>query len=219
MTSILRLLHGDDTSMDSMHDSHSSHSASADAANDDMSMGMGGGGSSSFCSGSGTVMMNGFQTSFNGGSCIIYLFEGATVDTQAKYVGAVVATLLMAIAVELLRGLRGSIRAGDFAWSRSLAATKVWALDLVDAAFLGVQMVLAYWLMLLVMTYESVIFAAIIVGIVLGHLVVSRRDRMRAARSAAGAPKEAVLVNEGTMLKGSAALQSGTPCCDYSPAV
>ena len=120
-----------------------------------------------FCAGSGRVMMSGFQTSFEpDGYCILYLFQDANVNTAVKYAFAVIGTFLMAMCIELLAYLRKRLLIlPSLQEKRFLRA-------LIISAIYGINMVLAYWIMLLVMTYEAMIFTAIILGLVFGHFLV-----------------------------------------------
>lgn len=110
-------------------------------------------------------MMNGFQASFDS-YCIVYLFEGVAVNTSLKYGFAVFGTFLLALVVELLGHLRKRLATSHFLHDRRVLRA------LIIPAIYGVNMVGAYWLMLLVMTYEALIFTAIILGLVFGHILV-----------------------------------------------
>lgn len=149
--------------------------------------------SGAFCEGPGRVMLSGFALGADGGFCIKYLFEDAVVDTRTKYVFAVLGTFAMAMVVELLRLLRTRVGSRHVGFARRLSDG---ALDGVVVLLYAVQMCAAYWLMLLVMLYEYVIFIAIVLGLATGMLVSRRLDR-RCFPHAAAAPAA-----------------GGTPCCD-----
>jgi Ctr copper transporter family len=131
-----------------------------------------------FCTGMGRVMMMGFQGAYNGNSCVLFLFEGAVVDSATKYAFAVLGAFLMAMMNELLALLRKLYAARVRAWlERSDGDVSPLASMLADvpvALAYGVQMVNAYWMMLLVMTYEMFLFTAIISGLVVGHFLFAR---------------------------------------------
>jgi hypothetical protein len=131
-----------------------------------------------FCSGSGVVMQSGFHTSFNGGTCIKFLFANAVIDTVTKYVLVVIAAFTFAALLPSLACLRSKIDR-----------------PIVKSIVYGCQMVLGYWIMLLVMLYESVIFAAIIAGLVLSQWMISTRCETT---------------------NGNHVLVTNTPCCDFS---
>jgi hypothetical protein len=148
-----------------------------------------------FCSGPGYVMNSGFQLSPSAlspsnGYCLIYLFQGAVLDTATKYACAVIGTVLLGVSLELLRFGRGELPArltsGTVPSCFSFAPDSV-ALDVVMAATYGLQMVIAYALMLLVMTYESIMVLAIVLGLSIGHFLTLRWHRAKmAAKQAAG---------------------------------
>jgi hypothetical protein len=46
-------------------------------------------GNNDFCVGAGRVMLPGFQLAADGGSCVLFLFKDAVVDTKTKYVNAI----------------------------------------------------------------------------------------------------------------------------------
>mmetsp|Transcript_40881 Transcript_40881/g.100557 ORF Transcript_40881/g.100557 Transcript_40881/m.100557 type:complete len:169 (-) Transcript_40881:65-571(-) len=125
--------------------------------------GSGGGGGGMFCMGDGMVMGNGFGVAFGDGAmCALFLFKGAALDTPAKYALAVVGTLLLAMCVELVRLVRSQLK------TRPRAPL---VRDAVHALLFAVQMTCAYWLMLVAMLYEAVLFTALVLGLALGHLV------------------------------------------------
>jgi len=116
-----------------------------------------------FCTGTGRVMLPGFQTATAGNACVLFLFSGWGLDTPTKYGIAVFGTFLMGFFNEVLL------------WSRKYLAHRLRGKPKAYRSLLsfvyGVQMVLAYWMMLLVMTYEAVIFSALVIGLATGHLV------------------------------------------------
>lgn len=153
-------------------------------------------GGDDFCSGSGMVMMNGYQTSV-GGMCILYLFKGASVDTATKYAFAIIGTFLLAFTVEGLTMLRKLIDARFLKDSHAIQS-------FVLAILYGVQMVAAYWLMLLVMTYEAGLFTAIIVGLVAGNFffrLLGARLHKKFNVEVIGHPQ------------GYGSISASTPCC------
>lgn len=117
-----------------------------------------------FCMGSGMVMLNGFQTSFDA-RCILYLFPGAAVTSETKYAFAIVGTFLLAMLIELMALFRK--RVAGYAPLKA----RVWLRAAMISLMYGVNMLAAYWIMLLVMTYEALIFTSIILGLTAGHFV------------------------------------------------
>jgi hypothetical protein len=148
--------------------------------------------SDDFCTGTGRVMLPGFQLASDGGPCILFLFQDAVVDTKTRYAMAVLGTFVLAITVELLRWSRAHVSRRDF---RFTVGWGEGSMDLALFVLYTTQMCLAYWLMLLVMLYEYAIFIAIVVGLGVG-LVVARRLDLAYYPAA-------IAVTAG-----------GTPCCD-----
>ncbi|CAB1099913.1 unnamed protein product [Ectocarpus sp. CCAP 1310/34] len=171
------------------HD-HGSHSSDASSMSD-----MG----DQFCNGDGTVMLKGFQAATSASvNCILFLFEGAGVDTKTKYAFAALGAFCMGFANEMIRyGRDRMAKTSDV----SLAS------DLKITAAFAVQMYLAYMLMLLVMLYEYVILIMLISGLATGHLLTLRwsAGRRRAALRDAGAGAKTPPEVMGS---------SGTPCCN-----
>ena len=129
---------------------------------------------SSFCQGTGRVMLSGFQVALDDNPCVLFLFRDAVVDSATRYAFAVIGTFLMALLVELLRWTRSHTSRRGFGFA------KAWGPLTLDAAvclLFATQMVLAYWLMLLVMLYEGVIFTAIILGLTAGLFATRVLDR------------------------------------------
>lgn len=132
-----------------------------------------------FCAG-GTVMNNGFETSYQSGVCIIWLFSGNVLSTSVKYVGFILLTFSLGIALEGIRFLRARAlrEKSPMVFVEKLSPSNK---DLLLAIMYGAQMVLAYFLMLLVMTYEPFFFAAVVFGLTAGNYIFSRIDNRRKA--------------------------------------
>jgi hypothetical protein len=113
------------------------------------------------CSG-GSVMRNGFAPAFQGGACVLWLFQSAVADTAARYLGFLLLAFALGVVVEFVR----------MASSGQLPALR-------DRVFIrsllyGLQLTLGYSLMLTVMLYEPVYFAAAVLGLVVGKYAASR---------------------------------------------
>ena len=145
----------------------------------------------SFCSGPGYVMNSGFQLS-KGGYCLMFLFQSAVIDTAGKYVACLFLTLLMGMTEELLRISRTILSQQGNIHFRKLPQT---TFDIMLSLLYALQMIFAYWLMLLVMMYEYVVFIFVILGLTIGNFVATRIQR-----SYLGAQAELLSV-------------SGSPCC------
>lgn len=155
-----------------------------------MDMGMGTPAADGFCKGAGTVMMNGFQAS-KGGYCILFLFKGGNVDTETKYAFALLGTMCLGIVTELFRSARALVAQRRIYGTANLSTL---TLDLLQCFLFAVQMMVAYWLMLLVMLYEYVIFIFILLGLAIGHYLALRIHRKYLPPAADG-------------------YASGSPCC------
>eukprot|EP00916_Digyalum_oweni_P000192 GHVL01000299.1.p1 GENE.GHVL01000299.1~~GHVL01000299.1.p1 ORF type:complete len:221 (-),score=28.69 GHVL01000299.1:179-841(-) len=119
-----------------------------------------------FCLGTGTVMMNGFQYGYGSESyCILYLFPEGNVNTPTRYAFAIIGTFVMAGMVEALVALRTYLFSPKISLSDPL-------LKVFLSLVYGVQMLLAYFLMLLVMTYEISIFFSVVFGLGIGYFFI-----------------------------------------------
>lgn len=135
-------------------------------------------------------MLPGFQTSVNG-TCVLFLFSGANINTQGKYAIALIMSFFMAFCNE------------GFAFARKrvlgLPTMKTSLKSVIECFLYGLQMVVAYWMMLLVMTYEAGIFTMLILGLVAGHFTFQMIDN-RSKKHHVQDPL----------------ISSGTPCCGGS---
>ena len=134
-----------------------------------------------FCAGTGMVMLNGFQSTV-GNTCVLFLFQGAAVDTATKYAFAILGVFVIAFLNEILRWTRAHLSLRTFGFSRTYSQNGI---DISVSLLFAVQMILAYWIMLFIMLYEYVFFIAIIAGLGIGHYVTRILDRhyARTARS------------------------------------
>eukprot|EP00752_Nemacystus_decipiens_P009703 g8666.t1 len=162
------------------HD-HGSHSDMSSATSAAMDMDM----DDQFCKGDGTVMLMGFQAATSASvNCILFLFEGAGVDTKTKYAFAALGAFAMGFANEM-------IRYGRDRMAKNLDVSV--GSDIKKTIAFAVQIFLAYMLMLLVMLYEYVILIMIILGLGVGHLVTLRLtapQRRAATQNGAKTPPE-----------------------------
>eukprot|EP01080_Neovahlkampfia_damariscottae_P004861 gene4861-8455_t len=118
-----------------------------------------------FCTGNGRVMMPGFQFAANGGPCILFLFSGWNVNTAVKYAMVMVACFVMGLSNEGLSLLRRRCSI----WFNG----KSELLKSVPALIYAVQMMIAYSMMLLIMTYEIGVFMCLILGLAFGNFLFS----------------------------------------------
>ena len=118
-----------------------------------------------FCFGSGTPMLNGFQNARDENFCMLFLFPGSAVDDGVKYSFAIMGGFLLGLLNEILVIMRKRV-AAYFA-GKGQRTLRIWSLT----CLYGLQMVTAYFCMLLVMLYENTLFSFIILGLVVGHFI------------------------------------------------
>jgi len=111
------------------------------------------------------VMQNGFQIADGKEACIVFLFQGWNVDSQVKYAFMLIGVLLMGV----LHGALAYVR--HLLLDNSRLRSSLLMHQLCLSFVYGIQMVLAYWMMLLVMTYETGTFIALIFGLVIGYFI------------------------------------------------
>eukprot|EP00039_Didymoeca_costata_P019369 m.337270 g.337270 ORF g.337270 m.337270 type:complete len:191 (-) comp18088_c0_seq1:143-715(-) len=150
-----------------------------------------------FCHGMGMSMgMMGFGG--NGKNCLIFIFNDFILNTKAKYIGAIVLTIVFSIIVDMLR-LLSQKYAERYGNSPSFLDA------VVMAGVYMVQMVIAYFLMLIVMLFDSGLFAAVILGLGLGRLI-----SLQITASSRGTDGETQpLINSTKNLA-----SSNSPCCN-----
>jgi hypothetical protein len=111
--------------------------------------------------------------------CLLLLSSGWGLDSAVKYGFAVVGTFLMGVSNELLARSRVKLaqylsapRPGASCCAPpgpALIETYPVPCRVALGALHGAQMVLAYWMMLLVMLYETCIFSALVIGLATGY--------------------------------------------------
>ncbi|KAE8989617.1 hypothetical protein PF005_g19874 [Phytophthora fragariae] len=147
-------------------------SSSSSAAMSEMSSA-----SSDFCTGQGSVMFNGFQTSING-SCVMLIFQPWVLNTAVKYAFGFIGCFLLAVTNELL------VKSREVARQKLLKARKLRPTDqchklqckLILAVLYVIQMTVAYFAMLVVMTYETGLFVALLAGFGAGFMLFKSVD-------------------------------------------
>lgn len=133
--------------------------------------------SDSFCSGEGTVMFNGFQSTING-SCVRLFFHPWVLNSAFKYILGFLGCFGLAVLNEFLVKSREGVR------QKLLVARKTRPLDkahkfqckTVLALLYMAQMTIAYLAMLVVMVYETGLFIALILGFGAGFLLFKNLD-------------------------------------------
>jgi Ctr copper transporter family len=122
-----------------------------------------------FCTGAARAVRNGFQTSFHDGRCVNFLFEDAVLNTRGKYIAAVVGAFALAFVHEAVRFVRLRAAQGASPFSSCVATSRPIVRHSATAAIYGLQMLLSFWLILLVLQFETVLFAAIVAGLIVGY--------------------------------------------------
>eukprot|EP01084_Bolivina_argentea_P278643 476097_1 len=125
-----------------------------------------------FCAGPGMVMQRGFQKA-PGGMCILWLFDGNVLDTKERYAGFLILTFLLGIFVELTRLVRGGILSEKKPF-QAAAKLNDTTKDLLLMLLFGIQLLGAYFLMLIVMLYEPWMFFMVIAGLMTGYFIAVR---------------------------------------------
>eukprot|EP00331_Platyophrya_macrostoma_P018116 CAMPEP_0176467120 /NCGR_PEP_ID=MMETSP0127-20121128/38281_1 /TAXON_ID=938130 /ORGANISM="Platyophrya macrostoma, Strain WH" /LENGTH=193 /DNA_ID=CAMNT_0017860383 /DNA_START=58 /DNA_END=635 /DNA_ORIENTATION=- len=131
-----------------------------------------------FCTGAGSVMLNGFQGAYGGNRCVLYLFGHWSVNSKAKYFFAVFGTFLIGILLNGLTFLRrwfvGYLEAKYPAPKGATVGVGAGAplyLMFIASFTYASQMLFAYFAMLLVMLYEKFIFTGLVLGLMVGHFL------------------------------------------------
>jgi len=138
--------------------------------------------------------------------CSLFLFDGWVLDTPAKYCLALAGTFAMGVTSEVVRVYR--VR-WDRAYNDSIQK------DLLLSIVYGLHMVNAYFLMLLVMLYDSYFLTAIITGLSVGHFVARRMQQNERRREYEVLPHtKTVNTTESTTETTTFEIVSGnSPCC------
>ena len=119
-------------------------------------------------------MMSGFQLGYGPNQpCTLFLFPGWVMDNEAKYFAGCLGAFLIPVAIVAVQGIR------DMVVETAASKGKLTGIlyDAVAALLFGFQMLLAYSVMLLTMTYEAAIFSCIIGGFVVAFFVLRRLKR------------------------------------------
>ncbi|KAF1331333.1 Transmembrane protein, partial [Globisporangium splendens] len=130
-----------------------------------------------FCSGEGSVMFNGFQSTING-SCVRLFFRPWVLNSGVKYLFGFVGCFGLAIFNEFLVKSREQVRKQllESRKGRPLDKAHKFQCKLLLALMYMVQMTIAYFAMLVVMIYETGLFIALILGFGAGFLLFKNLD-------------------------------------------
>lgn len=119
-----------------------------------------------YCYGGTTMYMEGFhwtQTS----TCVIMFFPSWILNSASKYTAAVIGTIGLATGLEKFIQQRRKTMAYMESGTQRL---------IVSAIFYGIQLSIGYLLMLVIMIYSVVLFLAVILGLVIGHVMFNAKD-------------------------------------------
>lgn len=136
-----------------------------------------------------TAMQDGFRFFSAHDPCILFLFPGWNVDTGLKYAFALFGLFGFGLSNEVLIYARQLIVSRTSRWSSLVAQ------QLTVSLLYGLHMLLAYAIMLLVMTYDLGFLLAVLLGLISGHCIFGL-IRARSPRSTSettpimGAPHE-----------------------------
>lgn len=119
-----------------------------------------------FCYSGTTMYMEGFQW-VQSSTCVILLFPSWVLNTAGKYVLAVIGTIFLAIGLEKFIQQRRKAMACMESGTKRLVTS---------AVFYGIQLIIGYVLMLIIMVYSVVLFLSVILGLVIGHVLFNARD-------------------------------------------
>jgi hypothetical protein len=119
-----------------------------------------------FCYGGTTMYMEGFQW-IQSSTCVVLLFPSLVLNSSWKFILAVIVTFLSALGLEKFIQQRRKVMAYMESGTNRLFAS---------ALFYGIQLSIGYILMLIIMIYSFVLFIAVILGLVSGHILFNAKD-------------------------------------------
>ncbi|KAL7580501.1 hypothetical protein ACA910_003631 [Epithemia clementina (nom. ined.)] len=120
-----------------------------------------------FCYGGTSMYMGGFA--WMRPTCVIFLFSGWVLTSRGKFVLACLATWALGCALEwILHQRRHTIQV----WAPFPGWTRLGILSTLYA----VQLIMGYLLMLVIMTYNGLLFLSSILGLVAGHILFNSQD-------------------------------------------
>ncbi|KAG1668908.1 hypothetical protein FOA52_016077 [Chlamydomonas sp. UWO 241] len=116
-----------------------------------------------------TMWMTGFQTiGKHSQPCVIYLFHSWVLDSAGKFMVACIGTVLMGVAVSALASGRARVTATKVSskvrWHRPAKLAAV-------VAMFFTQILFAYALMLVAMSFQFELFLMVVIGLTIGHAV------------------------------------------------
>jgi hypothetical protein len=138
-----------------------------------------------YCYGKTAMYMQGF--SWEGTTCLVYLFSSWVISTRLALVCACIGTIVIGIFTEFVVRKRRTMLKNIDSGRKKLA---------LSAFVYGGQLTIGYVLMLIVMTYSGPLVLSVILGLVAGHVIWNYSDVV------VHSDKPSNIVIEGS-----------TPCC------
>ena len=160
---------------------------------------------SKYCYGGTTMYMNGFVWEDN--NCIIYLFQDWVLSSRGLLAIACIGTVLLGVVLEALVWLRRKYMSPKVLLSK-IRVSFIRKL-IPTATGYAIQLLLGYFLMLVVMTYSGPLVISVISGLVFGNVIFLWYDDLAIKRGKLGATDTLSLsLTEEDGCRGL------TPCCD-----
>ena len=130
-----------------------------------------------------TMFMDGFTLNGGGSTspCVALLFSSWSLHTPALLALGFFATVSLGMSIELLASIRRKLQNPGFCNCYNIPTSRQRA---YSVALYAVQVTFGYLLMLVSMTYHFVLFSAVIVGLVIGHVLFGTTAPVTATTSA-----------------------------------
>ena len=119
-----------------------------------------------YCYGGTSMYMDGFT--WQGSSCVIYLFRSWVLTTPIKFAFAVLASLGLGRLLEYVLRARRRVYALP-PGNRRLV---------MSSLFYGLQLTMGYFIMLVIMTYSGPLFVSTVGGMMIGHVIFNAQDAL-----------------------------------------
>mmetsp|Transcript_9761 Transcript_9761/g.21437 ORF Transcript_9761/g.21437 Transcript_9761/m.21437 type:complete len:624 (-) Transcript_9761:140-2011(-) len=152
-----------------------------------------------------TMYMDGFQwtAASPDATCLTFLFKSWILDTKWKFILACVGAVLLGLSIEVINAVRRR-----FAKKKNSAPAR-WMTYLLQA----VTLLLAYIIMLLIMTYSLELFLASILGLALGPVLGACTSRGSGNCGVQDPTLRENLAPGGEPGAAASSHQGGAPCC------
>ena len=117
-----------------------------------------------YCYGGTSMYMDGFT--WQGTTCVIFLFRSWVLTTPGQFAAACFGTILFGIALEVVLYKRKAVYAMEPGNLRLCLSVLVYAL----------QLSMGYFIMLIIMTYSGPLFVCTVGGLMIGHVIFNAQD-------------------------------------------